>query len=75
MMIDVDHFKSINDRYGHQVGDEVLRNLAMVAQKTIRRDDYIARYGGEEFCICCRPPARKMPGYWLIACVKLMLQW
>lgn len=51
MMIDVDHFKSINDRYGHPVGDEVLRRLAAVAQKTIRSDDYFARYGGEEFCI------------------------
>ena len=51
MMIDVDHFKSINDRYGHPVGDEVLKRLATVAQKTIRIDDYFARYGGEEFCI------------------------
>jgi len=51
MMIDVDHFKSINDRYGHPAGDEVLRRLAAVAQKTIRSDDYFARYGGEEFCI------------------------
>lgn len=51
MMIDVDHFKAINDRYGHPAGDEVLRRLAMVAQKTIRSDDYFARYGGEEFCI------------------------
>lgn len=51
MMIDVDHFKSINDRYGHPVGDEVLRYLAAMVQKTIRNGDYFARYGGEEFCI------------------------
>ncbi|MDE1943365.1 MAG: GGDEF domain-containing protein [Betaproteobacteria bacterium] len=51
MMIDVDHFKSVNDRYGHPVGDEVLRRLADVAQHSIRTDDYFARYGGEEFCI------------------------
>lgn len=51
MMIDVDHFKSINDRYGHAVGDEVLKHLAIVAHKTIRSDDYFARYGGEEFCV------------------------
>jgi diguanylate cyclase (GGDEF)-like protein len=51
MMIDVDHFKSINDRYGHPAGDEVLRRLAAVAQATIRSSDYFARYGGEEFCI------------------------
>ncbi|MDE2342226.1 MAG: GGDEF domain-containing protein [Betaproteobacteria bacterium] len=51
MMIDVDHFKSVNDRYGHPVGDEVLRRLADIAQHSIRTDDYFARYGGEEFCI------------------------
>lgn len=51
MMIDVDHFKSINDRYGHPAGDEVLRRLVAIAQATIRADDYFARYGGEEFCI------------------------
>ncbi|SFP90477.1 diguanylate cyclase (GGDEF) domain-containing protein [Nitrosomonas cryotolerans] len=51
MMIDVDHFKSINDRYGHQAGDEVLKRLAVVAQQSIRSNDYLARYGGEEFCI------------------------
>lgn len=51
MMIDVDHFKSVNDRYGHPAGDEVLRRLALIAQASIRVDDYFARYGGEEFCI------------------------
>lgn len=51
MMIDVDHFKSINDHSGHQVGDQVLQRLAAVAQASIRREDYFARYGGEEFCI------------------------
>lgn len=51
MMIDVDHFKAINDQSGHPVGDQVLRRLAEVAQNSIRRDDYFARYGGEEFCI------------------------
>jgi diguanylate cyclase (GGDEF)-like protein len=51
MMIDVDHFKSVNDRYGHPVGDTVLRHLAAIAQHAIRTDDFFARYGGEEFCI------------------------
>jgi diguanylate cyclase (GGDEF)-like protein len=51
MMIDVDHFKSINDRYGHPIGDEVLRRLVAIAQTSIRPDDHLARYGGEEFCI------------------------
>lgn len=51
IMIDVDHFKSVNDRFGHQVGDEVLRRLAAVCKRSVRTFDYFARYGGEEFCI------------------------
>ena len=51
MMIDVDHFKSINDQFGHVAGDEVLRCLASIARTSIRTDDFFARYGGEEFCI------------------------
>lgn len=51
MLLDIDHFKSINDYYGHQTGDEVLARLVAVAQATIRADDYFARYGGDEFCI------------------------
>ncbi len=51
MMVDVDHFKRVNDRHGHLVGDRVLRQLASMAQGTIRKQDYLARYGGEEFCI------------------------
>ncbi|MCX7095139.1 MAG: GGDEF domain-containing protein [Methylobacter sp.] len=65
MMIDVDHFKSINDRYGHPAGDEVLRCLAAVAQKTIRSDDYFARYGGEEFCILL--PSTPEKDAWVLA--------
>lgn len=65
MMIDVDHFKSINDRYGHPVGDEVLRRLAALAQKTIRSDDYFARYGGEEFCILL--PSTLEKDAWILA--------
>lgn len=51
MMIDVDHFKQINDQYGHQAGDEVLRQLSALMQSIVRGNDYLARYGGEEFCI------------------------
>lgn len=51
MMIDVDHFKAINDKFGHPIGDEVLRRLATVAEQSVRIDDYFARYGGEEFCV------------------------
>lgn len=48
-MIDLDHFKHVNDTYGHAVGDRVLRGLARLLQQRLRRTDIIGRYGGEEF--------------------------
>lgn len=51
IMIDVDHFKQINDRHGHVTGDEALRSLAETLQRTGRKSDIICRYGGEEFCL------------------------
>jgi diguanylate cyclase (GGDEF)-like protein len=51
LMIDVDHFKKINDRYGHLAGDEVLRQLAQCIDTEVRDSDVSARYGGEEFVI------------------------
>lgn len=51
LMFDIDHFKSINDRYGHLAGDHVLRELARVIAERIRRDEVFARYGGEEFAL------------------------
>lgn len=51
LMLDVDHFKSINDSYGHHVGDEVLRTLANLCQSQLRTQDLIARLGGEEFAV------------------------
>jgi diguanylate cyclase (GGDEF)-like protein len=52
-MLDVDHFKSINDRYGHITGDEVLRRVVECLRAEIRGEDRIFRYGGEEFVILC----------------------
>ncbi|MEX1993706.1 MAG: GGDEF domain-containing protein [Steroidobacteraceae bacterium] len=49
LMIDVDHFKAYNDRYGHQAGDEVLRRVAQAVRLAARSSDVVARYGGEEF--------------------------
>jgi len=49
MMFDLDHFKSVNDRFGHAVGDEVLRLFAQVARSSMRADDVVGRLGGEEF--------------------------
>ena len=51
LLLDVDHFKSINDRFGHVVGDQVLVGLVDVLSSTCRASDLIGRYGGEEFCI------------------------
>ena len=51
MMIDVDHFKSINDRWGHPVGDRALRSIADILRTRVRVFDSIARYGGEEFAV------------------------
>ena len=50
-MIDADHFKSVNDTYGHKVGDKVLMALASTAQQALRDGDIVARYGGEEFVV------------------------
>ncbi|HZO15788.1 MAG TPA: GGDEF domain-containing protein [Polyangiaceae bacterium] len=51
LMMDIDHFKRINDLHGHLAGDFVLKELARIVQSRIRRDEVFARYGGEEFCI------------------------
>ena len=51
LVVDIDHFKRINDTFGHQKGDEVLRRLGDVFRAAIRSCDYVARYGGEEFIV------------------------
>lgn len=51
MIIDIDHFKRVNDDFGHQAGDEVLVELARLVSEQIRADDFFARWGGEEFVI------------------------
>ncbi len=58
MMCDIDHFKSVNDQYGHAVGDEVLREVARRLHNSVRSYDMVGRYGGEEFLVAlnkCNP--------------------
>lgn len=54
LLLDVDHFKRINDNFGHPAGDHVLKQLAALVKRTIRTEDVFARFGGEEFAILMR---------------------
>lgn len=79
MMLDVDYFKRINDNYGHQAGDEVLRQLVINAKTEIRGDDYLARYGGEEFCLLLpattEEDAEKLAERLRVSFAELSVEW
>ncbi|MCC6873754.1 MAG: GGDEF domain-containing protein, partial [Sandaracinaceae bacterium] len=60
VMFDIDHFKGINDNYGHLAGDYVLKELATLVRTRLRPDDIVGRYGGEEFCAIL--PETNAPG-------------
>ena len=51
IFFDIDHFKAVNDTYGHLVGDDVLYHLANLAKNSLRKSDIVARWGGEEFIV------------------------
>ncbi len=51
LFLDVDGFKQVNDRYGHQMGDDALCQVAEILKESVRRTDYVIRYGGDEFCV------------------------
>lgn len=53
IMIDVDHFKKVNDNYGHDVGDEILKAVSGLFKVNVRQTDFLARWGGEEFILVC----------------------
>ncbi len=65
LLLDLDHFKRINDTFGHQAGDEVLRAFAELAQRMLRQGDLFGRYGGEEFCALL--PDTDRDGAWTVA--------
>ena len=65
IMFDIDFFKKVNDIYGHQCGDFILKSLSSLVASRIRRNDYLARYGGEEFC--CILPETNCPSAALVA--------
>jgi two-component system cell cycle response regulator len=58
LLVDIDHFKAVNDTYGHAAGDEVLRGVAKEMSRSLRVEDVLARYGGEEFAILARAATR-----------------
>ncbi len=53
MMVDIDHFKTVNDRFGHTAGDEVIRAVGLILRQAVRPTDFAGRYGGDEFGVVC----------------------
>ncbi len=73
LLIDVDHFKEVNDQMGHPAGDHVLRELSSIVKRALRLEDVFARYGGEEFAIVSRGTDR-MHGMLLAERVRHLIQ-
>jgi diguanylate cyclase (GGDEF)-like protein len=72
-MFDIDHFKSVNDTYGHLVGDQVLVSIAKIALASIREGDVLLRYGGEEF-LCVLPGANKVDAGIIAERIRIMVK-
>lgn len=73
LMADLDHFKSVNDRYGHQVGDLVLQHISQILKANIRSKDQVARIGGEEFLIVL-PNIQKDAAFKIAERIRLQLE-
>lgn len=63
LMMDIDHFKACNDRWGHLVGDAILKTVASVVKENVRQIDLVGRYGGEEFCMVLPETDKKEAGF------------
>jgi diguanylate cyclase (GGDEF)-like protein len=61
LMLDIDHFKAVNDTHGHLAGDAVLKQVAAILTETARKPDMVVRWGGEEFVVVARDTERKPP--------------
>lgn len=73
IMIDIDHFKEVNDTYGHDVGDNVLTKIAKILSDNIRETDIIGRWGGEEFLIIC-PHTTDTDAYILAEKIRMIVE-
>lgn len=73
IMIDIDHFKKVNDTYGHQTGDEVLRKVSQTMKHHLREIDFIGRYGGEEFLIIL-PETGLDDAYWVAERIRQQIE-
>ena len=72
-MLDIDFFKKVNDTYGHQTGDEVLKYFANLIKNTLRKDDIVIRYGGEEFLVFM-PNTSKEEAMIILTKIKVLLK-
>ena len=68
VMFDLDRFKAVNDRFGHEVGDQVLREVAHLAREELRTSDVVGRWGGEEFLLLLPEASPPRPRPWQSAC-------
>ncbi|WP_457624312.1 putative bifunctional diguanylate cyclase/phosphodiesterase [Persephonella sp.] len=73
LMLDIDYFKQINDTYGHQVGDEILKGVARLLKKNLRDEDIIIRYGGEEFLILLKKSRNDRDNKWSLDVAEKLL--
>jgi len=73
VLMDIDHFKDVNDNYGHKVGDDVLKAVAHILEGAVRQGDIVARYGGEEFLLFL-PMTELESAHVLVERVRLALE-